>query len=200
MSSTMGRVRGLICLGFAACTGAPRSPSALRLGTTYTVQQSGALALLDSLWRGPPPVAAGIRPSGPGLQAPAPGGLGPLLTHPPTPQERLLVHPRPPAARRRAQRLRPRRPAHLHSAHRPAPACPVHGRHPAAQPVHVVCDPISERSERGEGRALRPMDAGTVARGPPRPAAAGRHAGLRAPIPDGRRQLYGAAYRVTVRT
>src|SRR2546426_8528862 len=100
MSSTMGRVRGLICLGFAACTGAPRSPSALRLGTTYTVQQSGALALLDSLWRGPPPGAAGIRPSGPGPQAAPRGDLHPVITPPPPPEERLLVPPRPPALRR----------------------------------------------------------------------------------------------------
>ena len=93
MSSTMGRVRGLICLGFAACTGAPHSPPALRLGTTYTVQQSGALTLLDSLWRGPPPVATVIGPSGQVLQAAARGDLDVVITHAPTLEERLLVRP-----------------------------------------------------------------------------------------------------------
>src|SRR2546425_10530072 len=94
MSSTMGRVRGLICLGFAACTGAPHSPPALRLGTTYTVQQSGALTLLDSLWRGPPPVAPGIRPSGQVLPAAARGDLDVALTPAPPPQDRPLRRPR----------------------------------------------------------------------------------------------------------
>src|SRR2546428_3159629 len=93
MSSTMGRVRGLICLGFAACTGAPHSPPALRLGTTYTVQQSGALTLLDSLWRGPPPVATVIGPAGQVRQAAARGDLDLVITHAPTLEERLLVHP-----------------------------------------------------------------------------------------------------------
>ena len=89
----MRLARGLISLSLAACTGAPRSPSALRLGTTYTVQQSGALALLDSLWRGPPPVATVIGPSGQVLQAAARGDLDLVLTHAPTLEERLLVHP-----------------------------------------------------------------------------------------------------------
>src|SRR2546427_3631065 len=93
MSSTMGRVRGLVCLGFAACTGARHSPPALRLGTTYTVQQSGALTLLDSLWRGPPPVATVIGPSGQVLQAAARGDLDVVITHAPTLEERLLVRP-----------------------------------------------------------------------------------------------------------
>ncbi len=85
--------RGLVCLCLAACTGAPRSPPTLRLGTTYTVQQSGALALLDSLWRGPPTVAAVIGPSGQVLQAAARGDLDVVITHAPTLEERLLVRP-----------------------------------------------------------------------------------------------------------
>src|SRR3989442_15240462 len=97
MSSPMRLARGLISLSLAACTGAPRSPSALRLGTTYTVQQSGALALLDSLWRGPPPVATVIGPSGQVLQAAARGDLDVVITHAPTLEERLLVRPGHPA-------------------------------------------------------------------------------------------------------
>jgi len=80
-------------LGLAACGGAPRSPPPLRLGTTYTVQQSGALTLLDSLWRGPPRVATVIGPSGQVLQAAARGDLDVVITHAPTLEERLLVRP-----------------------------------------------------------------------------------------------------------
>ena len=91
MSSTMRHLGRLLCLGVAACTGTP-APPALRLGTTYTVQQSGALTLLDSLWRGPR-VATVIGPSGQVLQAAARGDLDIVLTHAPTLEERLLVRP-----------------------------------------------------------------------------------------------------------
>src|SRR5438128_2969992 len=88
-----GTMRLVICLSLAACTGVPQSPPTLRLGTTYTVQQSGALTLLDSLWRGPPRVATVVGPSGPVLPAAARGDLDVFITHAPTLEERLLVHP-----------------------------------------------------------------------------------------------------------
>jgi tungstate transport system substrate-binding protein len=91
MSSTMRHLARLLCLGVAACTSTP-VPPALRLGTTYTVQQSGALTRLDSLWRGPR-VATVIGPSGQVLQAAARGDLDVVLTHAPTLEERLLVRP-----------------------------------------------------------------------------------------------------------
>ena len=43
-----------------ACHGGPRP---LRLGTTYTVQQSGALAVLETYWAGAP-LAVVVGPSG----------------------------------------------------------------------------------------------------------------------------------------
>ena len=49
----------------------------MRLGTTYTVQQSGALAVLESLWtaRGGVPMATVIGPSGQILRTAANGAL-----------------------------------------------------------------------------------------------------------------------------
>jgi len=91
MSITMRQLGPLLCLGLAACTSKPVTPP-LRLGTTYTVQQSGALTLLDSLWRGPR-VATVIGPSGQVLQAAARGDLDVVITHAPTLEERLLVRP-----------------------------------------------------------------------------------------------------------
>jgi tungstate transport system substrate-binding protein len=79
----------IICLAVSACTS--RAP-AVRLGSTYTVQQSGALTLLDSLWRGAP-VTTVIGPSGQILQAAARGDVDVVLTHAPTLEERLLVTP-----------------------------------------------------------------------------------------------------------
>lgn len=70
-------------------------PVPLRLGTTYTVQQSGALAVLESLWtaRGTAPLATVIGPSGQILRAAANGDLDVVITHAPPLEERLLVGP-----------------------------------------------------------------------------------------------------------
>jgi tungstate transport system substrate-binding protein len=84
-------VGALICAALAACTSAP-ADRPLRLGTTFTVQQSGALALLDSL---PPPdsLVTVIAASGQILQSAARGDLGVVITHAPSLEERLLVAP-----------------------------------------------------------------------------------------------------------
>src|SRR6266508_4077909 len=79
----------LICGGAAACTS---EASALRLGTTYTVEQSGALAILDSL-HPPAPVTVVVGPSGQILRSAAAGDLDVVLTHAPTLEQRLLVAP-----------------------------------------------------------------------------------------------------------
>lgn len=86
------RVRiALMCAGLAACTSESRPP-VLRLGTTYTVEQSGALALLDSL--APPLVPSVIvGPSGQILRSAAAGDLDVVITHAPSLEERLLVIP-----------------------------------------------------------------------------------------------------------
>src|SRR5207245_10069622 len=79
----------------AAChTGAPSSPP-LRLGATYTVQQSGALAVLESLWTSvsAPRLATVIGPSGHILHAAANGDLDVVITHAPALEQRLLVAP-----------------------------------------------------------------------------------------------------------
>src|SRR5439155_26881633 len=79
----------------AAChTGAPSSPP-LRLGATYTVQQSGALAVLESLWTtvSAPRLATVIGPSGQILHAAANGDLDVVITHAPALEQRLLLVP-----------------------------------------------------------------------------------------------------------
>src|SRR5256886_12415931 len=74
--------------------GACRSgPTPLRLGTTYTVQQSGALAVLESLWTGPPPLATVVAPAGQILRAAATGDVDVVITHAPGLEQRLLVGP-----------------------------------------------------------------------------------------------------------
>lgn len=81
----------LICAALAACTS---EAAALRLGTTYTVEQSGALALLDSLHASAPaPVTVVVGPSGQILRSAAAGDLDLVLTHAPTLEQRLLVTP-----------------------------------------------------------------------------------------------------------
>jgi tungstate transport system substrate-binding protein len=57
------------------------------------VQASGALELLDSLWRGRP-IAPVIGPSGQILRAAANGDLDVVVTHAPALEERILVEPR----------------------------------------------------------------------------------------------------------
>src|SRR5207245_11675693 len=82
-----------LALGLAA---ACRSgPAPLRLGTTYTAQQSGALAVLESLWTGPPPFTTVVAPSGQILRAAANGDLDVVITHAPALEQRLLVAPGP---------------------------------------------------------------------------------------------------------
>jgi tungstate transport system substrate-binding protein len=79
----------LICAALAGCTS---NASALRLGTTYTVEQSGALAILDSL-QPPAPVTIVVGPSGQILRSAAAGDLDVVLAHAPTLEQRLLVAP-----------------------------------------------------------------------------------------------------------
>jgi len=77
-----------MCAAPAACTTGERP---LRLGTTHTVEQSGALAVLDSLAH---PVPSGvIGPSGQILAAAARGDLDVVITHAPGLERRLLVAP-----------------------------------------------------------------------------------------------------------
>lgn len=78
-----------MCGATGGCTSGERP---LRLGTTHTVEQSGALALLDSL--GPPfPIATIVGPSGQILHAAARGDVDVVLTHAPSLETRLLVEP-----------------------------------------------------------------------------------------------------------
>src|SRR5205807_878801 len=78
----------LMCAALAACTTGERP---LRLGTTHTVEQSGALAVLDSLAH--PMPATVIGPSGQILAAAARGDLDVVITHAPSLERRLLVEP-----------------------------------------------------------------------------------------------------------
>jgi tungstate transport system substrate-binding protein len=73
----------------AACTSEARP---LRLGTTTTVEQSGALAILDSL-HPPAVVAAVIGPSGQILRSAAAGDLDVVIAHAPSLEQRLLIAP-----------------------------------------------------------------------------------------------------------
>lgn len=74
----------------AACTrGTEAMP--LRLGTTTTVEQSGALAMLDSLQHMPLRVV--VAASGTILRSAAAGDLDVVITHAPTLEARLLVAP-----------------------------------------------------------------------------------------------------------
>ncbi|HLQ58813.1 MAG TPA: substrate-binding domain-containing protein [Gemmatimonadales bacterium] len=80
-----------VCAAQAACTkGSQATP--LRLGTTTTVEQSGALALLDSL-RPPMPVRVIVAASGTVLRSAAAGDLDVVITHAPSLEQRLLIDP-----------------------------------------------------------------------------------------------------------
>jgi tungstate transport system substrate-binding protein len=83
-----GRI-ALICAALVACTSEARP---LRLGTTTTVEQSGALKVLDSL-HPPAAVAVVIGPSGQILRSAAAGDLDVVITHAPSLEQRLLVAP-----------------------------------------------------------------------------------------------------------
>src|SRR3989454_4022924 len=77
--------------GLTACSSESHA-STLRLGTTYTVDQSGALALLDSLH----PLArvrVVIGSSGQILHSAAAGDLDVVITHAPSLEQRLLIDP-----------------------------------------------------------------------------------------------------------
>src|SRR2546428_552154 len=69
-----------------ACHGGPRP---LRLGTTYTVQESGALAALETYWAGAP-LAVVVGPSGQILRSAAQGDLDVVITHAPALDARIL--------------------------------------------------------------------------------------------------------------
>ena len=64
----------------------------MRLGTTTTVEQSGALAILDSL-HPPAALAVVIGPSGQILRSAAAGDFDVVITHAPSLEQRLLVAP-----------------------------------------------------------------------------------------------------------
>src|SRR3989440_2001101 len=85
----MKRVAAVLLMAAACRVG----PAPLRLGTTYTVQQSGALAVLESLWRGPAPLPTVVAPSGQILRAAANGDLDVVIPHAPALEQRLLVGP-----------------------------------------------------------------------------------------------------------
>ena len=81
----------LVCAAQTACTrGTQKAP--LRLGTTTTVEQSGALALVDSL-HPPSPLRIVVAPSGTILRSAAAGDLDVVLTHAPSLEQRLLIDP-----------------------------------------------------------------------------------------------------------
>src|SRR5436309_1942116 len=141
---------GLMCGALGACTSSGEPP--LRLGTTYTVEQSGALALLDSLARPTPTTVVG--PSGQILAAAARGDLDIVITHAPSLEQRLLVAP-----------------GHV------LLACPfVASRFaivgPAADPAHVGAAPSA-------ADAFRRLAAAAGPAAHPRAASARRHAGFR---------------------
>jgi tungstate transport system substrate-binding protein len=80
----------MTCAVQTACTrGTQAEP--LRLGTTTTVEQSGALAVLDSLHHAPLRVV--VAASGTILRAAAAGDLDVVITHAPSLEERLLIAP-----------------------------------------------------------------------------------------------------------
>ena len=75
----------IIWLALCACTSTPP----LRFGTTSTVQQSGALDGLDSLWNGTK-LAVVIAGSGQILRSAADGNLDVVLTHAPSLEARFM--------------------------------------------------------------------------------------------------------------
>ena len=81
----------LVCFGQTGCTrGTQAAP--LRLGTTTTVEQSGALALLDSLHQ-TIPVRVIVGASGAIIRSAAAGDLDVVITHAPNLEQRLLIDP-----------------------------------------------------------------------------------------------------------
>src|SRR5213596_2989882 len=120
-------VLALVCVTQAACTRGTQV-AALRLGTTTTVEQSGALALLDSLHPATP-VRVIVGASGTILRSAAAGDLDVVITHAPTLEQRLLIDPGhaalrcPFVASRFAIVGPPADPAHVAAATTAAEAC-----------------------------------------------------------------------------
>src|SRR4029077_9019829 len=85
-------MRRLAAVLFIATACRP-GPTPLRLGTTYTVEQSRAVAVLEALGTGPPPFTTVVAPSGQILRAAANGDLDVVITHAPALEQRLLVAP-----------------------------------------------------------------------------------------------------------
>lgn len=89
MTRTLALV--LACCVPVACNNGTQT-RALRLGTTTTVEQSGALALLDSL-HPTTAVRVVVGPSGTILRSAAAGDLDVIITHAPSLEQRLLIDP-----------------------------------------------------------------------------------------------------------
>src|SRR5207247_991050 len=156
----LGLGAGLMCAALAACTTGERP---LRLGTTYTVEQSGALAVLDSLAH--PVPSSVIGPSGQILAAAARGDLDVVITHAPGLERRLLVE-----------------------AGHALLACPFVARRfaivgPPAGPARGAAPARAGPAARGRA-GVRTMGDGQCTPAHPRPAPPGRYASVRRP--DGR--------------
>jgi tungstate transport system substrate-binding protein len=82
-------IHACLAAALAACG---RGEPPLEIGATHTLEQSGALAVLDSLWTGPR-MAVIVGPSGQILRAAANGDLDIVITHAPTLERRLLIEP-----------------------------------------------------------------------------------------------------------
>ncbi|HXQ29927.1 MAG TPA: substrate-binding domain-containing protein [Gemmatimonadales bacterium] len=80
--------RGLLAAPLVVLATSGRA-QVLRLGTTTTVEQSGALAVVDSLWGDPPLVTIG--PSGQILRAAADGDVDVVITHAPALEAKWLT-------------------------------------------------------------------------------------------------------------
>lgn len=74
-----------MCIAAAACGSPP-----VRLGTTYSLEQSGALIGIDTAWQGKP-FAIIVGPSGQVLRSAAAGDLDAVIAHAPALEHRLLV-------------------------------------------------------------------------------------------------------------
>src|SRR2546426_2220080 len=85
----MKRVAAVLLMA-AACRVGPPPP---RPGPTYTVRQSGALAVLESLWTSPAPLTTVVAPSGQILRSAANGDLAVVIPRAPALERRLLVGP-----------------------------------------------------------------------------------------------------------
>ena len=81
----------LLCAAHTACTRDTQA-AALRVGTTTTVEQSGALAVLDSLHPSTP-LRVIVGASGTIIRSAAAGDLDVIITHAPSLEQRLLVEP-----------------------------------------------------------------------------------------------------------